>query len=57
MAEQIRESNPECKIIYVTAHANDITIDKAGNTGHVGFMHKPLEPFQLKRALEEALGN
>ncbi len=44
-----------CKIIYMTAHADDITVESAKRTKHVGFLFKPFEPFQLKQVLGEAL--
>ena len=44
-----------CKIIYMTAHADDITVEAAKRTKHVGFLFKPFELFQLKQAIDEAL--
>ena len=44
-----------CKIIYMTAHADDITVEAAKATKHVGFLFKPFEDYQLKQALDEAL--
>ena len=45
----------DCKIIYMTAHTDDITIEKAQKTKHVGFLHKPFEPYQLQRGIDKAL--
>ena len=45
----------ECKIIYMTAHTDDVTLEAAKNTKHVGFLYKPFEPFQLKEVLDKAL--
>ena len=45
-----------CKIIYMTAHADDITVEAAKRTRHVGFLFKPFEPYQLKEVINEALG-
>jgi CheY-like chemotaxis protein len=45
----------DCKIIYMTAHTDAITIEKAQSTKHVGFLHKPFETYQLKRGIEKAL--
>lgn len=44
-----------CKIIYMTAHADDLTVEAAKRTRHVGFLFKPFELFQLKQAIDEAL--
>jgi CheY-like chemotaxis protein len=46
----------ECKIIYMTAHTDDVTLQAARNTKHVGFLYKPFEPFQLKEVLDDAIG-
>ena len=43
-----------CKIIYMTAHTDDITVEAAKRTRHVGFLFKPFEPYQLKEAIEGA---
>ncbi len=45
----------ECKIIYMTAHTDDVTLEAAKSIKHVGFLYKPFQPFQLKKALDEAL--
>lgn len=54
LAELVLKNHPECRIIYVSAHADEITIKKARKTRHAGFLHKPLEPAKLKRALVKA---
>lgn len=53
-AVRLTEQN-DCKIIYMTAHTDDVTIEKAQKTKHVGFLHKPFEPYQLQRGIEKAL--
>jgi CheY-like chemotaxis protein len=53
-AMKICEQN-DCKIIYITAHTDAITIEKAQSTKHVGFLHKPFEPYQLQRGIDKAL--
>lgn len=50
----ISEGN-ECKIIFMTAHTDEATVEAAKSTKHVGFLYKPFEPYQLKQALDEAL--
>ncbi len=55
-ATGIINENNGCKIIYMTAHTDKATIEAAKSTEHVGFLYKPFEPFQLKKVLEEALG-
>ena len=44
-----------CKIIYMTAHTDDITVEAAKATKHVGFLFKPFEQYQLKQAIDKAL--
>lgn len=43
------------RIIYMTAHTDQATIDRAGVTHHHGFIHKPFDHHQLTAAIEEAL--
>jgi len=43
-----------CRIIYMTAHADDKTIESAKRTKHVGFLFKPFELFQLKQVIDGA---
>lgn len=45
----------DCKIIYMTAHADEKTIEIAKHSKHVGFLHKPFEPYQLQRGIDKAL--
>jgi DNA-binding NtrC family response regulator len=45
----------ECKIIYMTAHADEKTIEEAKKTKHVGFLHKPIELRQLQMGIERAM--
>lgn len=45
----------ECNIVFMTAHTDKATVESAQATGHMGFLHKPFNPFQLKRVIEEAL--
>ena len=51
---EIRKDN-DCKIIYMTAHTDEITLDAAKKTTHAGLLFKPFEPFQMKQALDAAL--
>jgi CheY-like chemotaxis protein len=53
-AGKICEDNG-CKIIYMTAHTDDITIDSAKKTKHDGFLFKPFATFQLKEAIIKSL--
>ena len=48
---RINEGNG-CKIIYMTAHTDEATIEAAKRTEHVGFLYKPFEFFQLKEAID-----
>ena len=45
----------DCKIIFMTAHADEKTIEEAKRTKHVGFLHKPFETYQLKMGLDKAM--
>jgi CheY-like chemotaxis protein len=45
----------ECRIIYMTAHTDDVTLDAAKSTKHVGFLYKPFEPYQLIKVIDETL--
>ena len=45
----------ECKIIYMTANADEKTIEEAKRTRHVGFLHKPFEPRQLQMGIDRAM--
>ena len=46
-----------CCIIYMTAHTDSATLDRAKRTRHCGFIHKPFEQFELKSAIECALSH
>ncbi len=38
---------PECRIIFVTAHTDALTVEKVNSTKHMGIIHKPVEPYKL----------
>lgn len=44
-----------CKIIYMTAHTDTVTVESAKKTRHVGFLFKPFEPHQLDKVIGEAM--
>ena len=56
LTELINGRHPECKVIFVTAHMDDKTVELAMKTRHAGMIHKPLEPFKLIKALDESSG-
>ncbi len=45
----------ECKIIFMTAHADGKFAEAAKETNHVGLLYKPFEQHHLKQALDRAL--
>ena len=55
LARVISEQHPQCKLLYMTAHADDDTVLQIKHTDHVGILNKPFEPFQLKKVLDEIL--
>jgi DNA-binding NarL/FixJ family response regulator len=44
-------------IIYITAHSEDITINRALKTNPNGYMVKPLDDSELRDAIKQALEN
>lgn len=46
---------PDCQVIYITAHTDAKTIAAAQTTRHMGFFHKPFEPYQLEEYLNSVL--
>ena len=55
LAGAISEQYPQCKLLYMTAHADDNTVMQIKQTNHVGILNKPFEPFQLKEVVDKAL--
>ena len=52
-AHKIKEL--DIPIIYLTAHSEDATVQKAKLTGPYGYIIKPYDPFELRYAIELAL--
>ena len=52
-ANEIKEL--EIPIIYLTAHSEEDTVQKAKVTGPYGYLIKPYDPFELRYAIELAL--
>jgi len=42
-------------VIYITAHTDDATRERAGKTGASGFLSKPVDRAALETAIQEAL--
>jgi CheY-like chemotaxis protein len=53
-AEAIRSACP-CPVIYVTAHADQVTLDRAKDTEPAGYIRKPINERELYAAIEIAL--
>jgi len=53
-AETIR-STYSCPVIYVTAHSNRTTFERARATEPAGWILKPVDRGELHRAIERAL--
>lgn len=43
-------------VIYVTAHTDEQTVERANNTKPNGLLHKPVDDKTLKTAINKALG-
>ena len=43
-------------VLYVTAHTDEETLNNVNSTVHSGILFKPFEEYQLKEAIEKALG-
>jgi DNA-binding NarL/FixJ family response regulator len=54
-ATRIINDDNGCKIIYMTAHTDTTTLDKAKKTKHTGFLFKPFETNQLEETINNAL--
>ncbi len=52
---QIINSQLHIPIIYMTAHADDSTLDRAKKTGPYGYLVKPFKPQDTKTTIEMAL--
>ena len=44
-----------CNIIYMTGHTDTATVNAARKTNPVGFVFKPIMPYQLEKVIAEAL--
>ncbi|KPJ75138.1 MAG: hypothetical protein AMJ54_15770 [Deltaproteobacteria bacterium SG8_13] len=42
-------------IIYMTGHTDTATVDAARKTNPIGFMFKPIMPYQLEKVIAEAM--
>ena len=42
-------------VVYLTAHADDATLERAKQTRPYGYLLKPVKPAELKSAIEKAL--
>ncbi len=52
---KLRESM-DIPVIYVTAHTDDLTVERANNTNPNGLLQKPVDDKTLKKAINKALG-
>ena len=44
-------------VVFLTAHADDATLDRAKRTAPFGYLHKPVKPAALRSTIEVALYN
>lgn len=51
----ICDQYPECNVIYMTAHTDAMTVERARKTKHTGFLFKPFDSADLSRVVELAL--
>jgi two-component system, cell cycle sensor histidine kinase and response regulator CckA len=54
VANKLREEHP-VPVIFLTAHADDETIQRAGRASPAGYLLKPFQPRELRAAIEIAL--
>jgi adenylate cyclase len=54
-AAQLLQERFGTAIVYVTAHADDKTVERAARTRPLGYLVKPVRPAELKRTIELAL--
>ncbi len=55
LQRQLRASNPEIPVIFITAHGNDATRSQALKDGAVAYLRKPFSEQSLLNAIESAL--
>jgi DNA-binding NarL/FixJ family response regulator len=56
LQEIIRKTNPDARIIFVTAHDDEEAKRKALDGGAAAFVRKPVSEEDLLRAIEESGG-
>jgi len=54
-AAQLLQERFAAPIVYLTAHADDTTLDRATQTGPYGYLVKPVKPAELRSTIEVAL--
>lgn len=47
----------DCKVIYMTAHRDEDTVSAARKTKHKAILFKPVEDYELRDAIGQALAN
>jgi len=53
----VRLERPELPVIFISAHYDDKTQQRALSGGAVGFLHKPFDAAELLEAIQTALSN
>jgi CheY-like chemotaxis protein len=53
-AEEIRQQTDVC-IVYLTAHSDPLTVERAKRTEHDGFILKPFQRHELQSTIEVAM--
>jgi DNA-binding NarL/FixJ family response regulator len=57
VAEQIRESHPETKVLYVSGHTNDNVLRTGVLHDAVQFLQKPFAPEAITQRVREILSS
>ncbi len=53
-AINIINNKRQIPVVYITAYANEATIEKATKTNPLGYLIKPFEEYRLKQIIESA---
>jgi FixJ family two-component response regulator len=57
LQRRVRLERPELPVIFISAHYDDKTRQRALNGGAVSFLHKPFDAPELLGAIQTALSN
>jgi FixJ family two-component response regulator len=57
LQRSIRRERPKLPVIFISAHHDDHTRQRALNEGAVGFLYKPFDAVELLEAIQAAVNN